>query len=334
MKKTFLLSIVALLAYLLSGCTQKVNVRALEPAQVDRVASTKKIAVSDFKNDAFGLSSKIEVRLSNVKIDNKKYFTMVSRKDFKKIIQEQRFQNSGLIDPKTAVNIGELVGAQAIISGDVGRASMQDTYFYEPRVRCADKKCKKFEYYNVRCKKRLIGLSAELRIVDVTKGDIIYAQTMNPHSVYKHCVDDSRVLPSKEIVAQQLANTIANSFVYKLTPHYRTFQVSLLEEPDLDYTDAQEKLLKVSLEYIKQGRYDKAENFLIQLIDATDSQSYLPFYNLGVIAEARGKYDEAKEYYAQADNLMVEPVQEINEAVQRIQTLIEKRKHTREQLSR
>jgi tetratricopeptide (TPR) repeat protein len=171
-------------------------------------------------------------------------------------------------------------------------------------------------------------------MVDVSKGDIIYADTMNPTSVYKHCVDDSHPLPSREIAAQQLAQSIANNFSYRLTPHYRTFEVSLLEDPDLDYNDRQEKLLSVSLEYIKQGRYDKAERFLIDLIDSTAEKSFVPFYNLGVIKEAEGKYIEAKEYYENADNLMIEPVQEINLAVNRINSLIAKRKKTKNQLQR
>jgi len=48
----------------------------------------------------------------------------------------------------------------------------------------------------------------------------------------------------------------------------------------------------------------------------------------------RGKYKEAKEYYEYADNLMVEPVEEINEAMIRINALITSKKKTLEQLSR
>ncbi|MEJ2373298.1 MAG: hypothetical protein P8Y16_05840, partial [Sulfurimonas sp.] len=129
-------------------------------------------------------------------------------------------------------------------------------------------------------------------------------------------------------------NEIAQSFTYKLTPHYRQFNVTLLEDPDIDYTDQQEQLLEVSLKYIEQGRYDKAEKLLIDLIDATGQKSYVPFYNLGVIKEAEGNYDEAKEYYGYADNLMIEPVEEINNAVVRIENLIEKRKQTMEQINR
>ena len=319
---------------LLSGCAQKVAIRALEPAQVDRVSNTKKITVANFSNDRVGLSTKIEANLARFRIEDKQYFTLVSRNDFEKIIKEQRIQNSGLVDPKTVVKVGQLIGAEAIINGNVGRPTASDTYFYEKRVRCADKECKNLVNYKVRCKKRIIGLSSELRIVDVQRGDIIFADTFSDNAVYKHCSDDQRVIPSTEIVAQRLASNMANKFTYKLTPQYRHFKVALLEDPDLDYTKNQEALLENSLEYIEQGRYDKAEGLLMRLVDTTDSQSYVPFYNLGVISEARGKYRDAKEYYAYADNLMIAPVEEINEAISRINRLITKREKTREQINR
>jgi len=334
MQKIFLLFFSAVATLVLTGCAQKVTIRALEPAEIDRAAATKKVAVSNFSHDRVGLSGKIEAKLSRFKIDNKSYFTIVSRNDFNKIVQEQQIQNSGLVDQETIVDIGNLIGAQAIISGNVGRTTASDSYFYERRTRCADKKCKELIYYKVRCKKRVIGLWAELRMVDVAQGDIIYADTMNERAVYRHCSDDSRAMPSKEIVAQSLADRIANKFVDKLTPHYRNFRVALLDEGDLDYTDEQEKLLEVALNYIEQGRLDKAERFLIELIDSTATQSYVAFYNLGVVKEAEGNYDEAKEYYENADSLMVEPVEEINAAVIRINSLIEKRQRTQAQLAR
>jgi len=318
----------------ITGCSQKIDIKALVPAAVDRVAYTKKITVTKFSNDQVGLSNKIEANLASFRIDNKKYFTIVSRNDFDKIIREQRIQNSGLVDQETATEVGQLIGADAIISGNVSRPTSQDSYYNEKRVRCADKECKKLVYYLVRCKKRAVGLSAELRIVDVAKGDIIYADTLSKNATYRHCSDDSNAIPSTEMAAQQLARSIAYSFTYKLTPHYRHFRVALLEDPDLDYTDKQEKLLDVSLDYIEQGRYDKAEIFLKKLVDATASQSYVPFYNLGVISEAKGKYKEAKKYYAYADHLMVEPVEEINDAVKRIDVLIAERQKTREQINR
>ncbi len=334
MNKIILFFVSGFFLIFISGCAQKVNIRALEPAEIDRAAATKKVAVASFNNDRVGLSGKIEAKLTRFRIDNKSYFTIVSRNDFNKIIEEQKIQNSGLVDQETVVDIGNLIGAQAIISGNVGKATSQDSYYYEKRSRCADKKCKELIYYKVRCMQRVVGLSAELRMVDVSQGDIIYADTMNRNATYRHCSDDSRTIPSKEMVAQDLAESISNDFIYKLTPHYRNFRVVLLEDGDLDYSDEQEKLLEVSLTYIEQGRFDKAEKFLIELIDSTGSQSYVAFYNLGVVKEAEGNYAEAKEYYENADNLMVEPVQEINAAVIRINSLIDKHQRTKAQLAR
>ena len=332
--KLFTSFILFIILLFLSACIQKVKIRALEPAQVDRISQTKKIAVLNFKNDKVGLSRKIEANLARFRIKNKKYFTIVSRSDLNNILNEQKLQSSGLVDERKSVKIGELIGAEAIISGDVHLPTKQDSYYYEQRIRCADAKCSELIRYRVRCMKRVVGLAAEIRVVDITQGDIIYADTLSKNRVYKHCSDDSRALPSKSMAAQNLATAIANQFTYKLTPHYREFYVRLLDEPDLDYTSEQEKLLKYALEYIEQARYDKAEELLMRLIDSTDAKSYVAFYDLGVIKEAEGKYEEAKEYYEYADNLMVEPVEEINEAIVRIDSLIEKRKRTLKQLER
>ncbi len=320
--------------FLLSACSQQVRIKALEPAEVDRAANTKMIAVTSFNNDRVGLSGKIEAILAKQRVDNKNFFTLMSRSDLNKIIAEQKVQNSGLMETSTAVEVGRLMGAQALISGDVSNLSLQDTHYYETRIKCSDNKCKNTYTYNVRCTKRVIALSAELRMLDVTRGDIIYAETLSKSSKHDHCQDDSHALPSKGMGGQKLANAIARQFAYKLTPHYRYFEVSLLEDPDLDYNDAQESLLKNSLIYIEKGRYDKAEKLLINLMNSTGKQSYVPFYNLGVIKEAQGQYNEAQTFYGIADNLMVEPVDEISESYIRIQKSIQKRKKSQEQMAR
>jgi len=334
MKKSLLVFTLLLIVTFLGACGKKVAIRALEPAEVDRLSKTKRIAVLNFKNDTVGLARKIEAKLAAYKINGKNYFTVVGRNDLDAVLNELKLQSSGLVNEKTAVKVGELIGADAIISGDVREPTKEDTYFYEKRVRCADKKCKKLAYYNVRCMKRIVGLAAEIRIVDVSRGDLIYADTLSKNSVFKHCDDDGRVIPSTMIVAQSLAEAMAREFTYKLTPHYKTFYVSLLDEPDIDYTDEQERLLKVALEYIEQGRLDKAEQFLARLIDSTHEKSYVAFYDMGVVKEAEGKYEEAQEYYEYADNLMIEPVEEINEAIQRIRALIEKKEKTMQQIGR
>lgn len=338
MKKTIdaltllIMTVVIALSVSLTGCSQKISIRALEPAEIDRAALTKKVSVTSFENDRFGLSNKIENNLFKQKIDDKKYFTVISRKDFDKIIAEQKIQNSGLVDVSTVVDVGNLIGAQAIISGRVGEPTLKDTYYYEERTKCLDKKCKESVKYRVSCMQREVGLSAEIRMVDISKGDIIYANTLNQPHYFRSCQDSSNGVPTAEAAMQMLANKIADDFTYKLTPHYRDFKVILLDDPDIKYSSQEDKLLRASLEYIKQNRLDKAEKLLVDLIDSTEQKSYVPFYNLGVIKEAQGAYIEAQKYYKMADDMVVEPVREVSTAYIRIGDIIEKSNRAKEQL--
>ena len=323
MQKHFLFLLTFFLMIFFTGCSTQVRIKALKPAEIHRATSTKNIAVVAFEYDRVGLSSKIESNLAGYRIEGKVFFTMVSRSDLNEVLKEQKLQNSGLVDTKDIVEVGKLIGAQAIISGNVGRVSLSDSSYFEGRSRCRDKKCKEMYYYRVRCTSREISLSADIKMVDMTRGDIIYADNMSRSSRFKHCEDDSRSLPSKQSVAQDLAASIANSFTYKLTPHYRYFSVELLDDPDLDYTQSQEDLLENALKYMEHKRYDKAESLLTRLVESTDQQSYVAFYNLGVVKETQGDYARAKLYYERADNLTEEPVEAVSIAYNRINAAIE-----------
>ena len=118
---------------MMSGCAQKVMIKALEPAEVNRAAITKKISVAPFENDTIGLAQKLEGKLANQFMGGKPYFTIVSQSDFSRLVKEQKRQYSGLLDEDKAVELGNLLGAQALISGSVISQTMQDTPYYEKR---------------------------------------------------------------------------------------------------------------------------------------------------------------------------------------------------------
>lgn len=306
----------------------------LEPAEIDRASHTKRIAVSQFKNDREGLSGKIESNIAKQRLDGKYYFTTVSRSDIDKVLKEQKFQYSGVLEDSQAVEVGELIGAQAIISGEVTNASSSDSSSYEERMECADKDCKKLRTYQVYCTTRSISMGASIKMTDVAKGDIIYADSFSPTRRWKHCQDDSNALPSRAAGLDVLANYIAQEFVYKLTPHYKTVSVELLEDPDIKYDARQKKTLEVALDYIEAGRMDKAEQLLGTLLESTQEQSYVAAYNLGVVMESQGKLKEAQRLYQMADKLQLEPVEQINDAVLRIRETLYKHEKAMSQISK
>ncbi len=327
--------IVFFVTLFLGGCAQKVRIKALQPAQVGAMASKKKIAISNFKNDKYGLSGKIESQIAKHKLDEKRYFTVVSRKDLSKVISEQDLQSSELMDEKTTTRIGKLIGAQAVVSGEISSSSATTSKYLSDRKKCLEyvkNKCVSYKYYKVVCNKIKAEVSANINILNVETGSIIYGDMINKEYNADSCT--STKILSKGQALNRLTTAIASEFVYKLTPNYIYFNVSLIDEIELEnVTDKQEETFENILAYINVGRMDKSEKMLRSLLDEVNGQSYVVAYTFGVVNEAQGKFDEAKTLYVMADELAVSPVDEINYAIVRIDKLISKREEAKQQMN-
>jgi len=334
---------------LVSGCAQKVRIKALNPAEIGAMASKKKVAVSAFRHDSVGLSGKIESKIAKQTLDKKRYFTVLSRKDMAKVIAEQKLQSSELMDATTSSRVGKLIGAQAIINGEVSSATAENGSYQEDKEKCLqyykDGGCAHYRYYKVTCNTTQASVAANINIVNVETGSIIYGDTISKDYSADSCKAGRKGLGmlidmgpkqilSKGQALNRLATEIASDFVYKLTPNYIYFSVTLIEKIELkNVTDAEAKKLEIALGYIKAARYDRAKKILGQLMDTLNGKSYAVAYDFGVVYEATGDFDKAKELYTVADNLTVEPVKEINLAINRIDRLIEKREEAKKQMN-
>ncbi|WP_086479219.1 CsgG/HfaB family protein [Oceanospirillum sanctuarii] len=324
-----------------AGCSTTTTIQALQPAEVDRAANLKQIAIVDFDNDrgryGVNFAAKLEAQLANYKIDGKNYFTVVSRNDLDRIIDEQKRQNSGLFSDTKIAEIGKLTGAQAMISGSVSSASSNDSHYRENRTRnkCDSngKNCQTIEY-TVGCTLRVVSLGVQVRMVDVERGDLVTAESFEEAYEWSACRDRKEVLPSRAQGLEKLSNALAQQFVAKITPRYISFEVTLLEDPDVVLSGNQEDRFEASIEFVEIGRIDRADYLLSQLHQEVQHQSYVIAYNLGVIKESVGAYDEAKALYQTADRLALEPVDEINAAVERIDRIQADNKKALSQLNR
>ncbi|MEA3522144.1 MAG: CsgG/HfaB family protein [Campylobacterota bacterium] len=321
---------------LITGCAQKVKIKALNPAEVGQMAEKKKIAITSFKNDKVGLSGKIESSIAKHKLDKQRYFTVLSRKDLNKVMAEQKLQSSELMDEKTASKIGNLLGAQALINGEISDAQAESTTYKVDREKCLsyykNGGCAKWRYYKDTCRTTQATVSANINIVNMETGSLLYGDTFVENYSADTC-KHSNVL-SKQQALGYLAGRIANKFVYKLTPQYVYFQVTLLEDIELEnVTEKDEDSLKYALEYIKAGRMAKADTIITKIMDNTNGQSYVVSYDLGVVKEAQGQFAEAKKLYALADSLTMEPNDEINAAILRIEAILEKQEEAKQQMN-
>jgi curli biogenesis system outer membrane secretion channel CsgG len=323
---------------IMTGCAQKVQVKALNPAEVGEMAKHKKVAITGFRNDSVGLSGKIEAQIARQKLDNKRYFTVLSRKDLDSVMREQQLQSSELLDARTASKVGALIGAQAIVNGELATVDAESDFYRVDKKECLSyykdgSGCARWRFYKVTCRTTQAAVAANINIVDIETGSIIYADTLSKNYSADSCHAGYRTIYSKEQAVNKLASDIASEFVYKLSPHYIYFSVALLDSIEIDTSDENHDALGRALAFIKAGRMDKADSIMEKLMTDVDGRSYVVAYVYGVVKEAQGEFDEAKELYMHADALTTEPVAEINLAVGRIDRLIEKRDEARRQLA-
>jgi len=339
---------ISALAVLMSGCAQKVQIKALNPAEVGAMATKKKVAVSNFRHDNVGLAGKIETMMAKHQLDKQKYFTVLSRRDVNKVIAEQKLQSSELMDEKTSTRIGKLIGAQAMINGEIASANAEAGSYREERKECLsyykEGGCARWNFYNVTCNTTQAAVSANINIVNIETGSLIYGDSISKNYSADSCKEGTALfgilqtapkqILSKGQALNKLASDIADEFVYKLTPHYVYFQVALLDSIELDsVTDAQKQAFANALEFIKAGRIDKADLLLSGLMNELDGRSYVVAFVNGVVKEAQGHFDDAKKLYQLADSITVKPVDEINLAMMRIDGMIAKRDEAQRQIN-
>mgnify|MGYP001580296180 CR=1 FL=1 len=85
------------------------------------------------------------------------YFDVVDRRYIKNVLEEQKFQTSGMVDPATAVKLGKILGAQAIVTGAVTEIGFSAVSFIVNIPKCR--------------------ASIDVRIIDVETAKVIAAET-------------------------------------------------------------------------------------------------------------------------------------------------------------
>lgn len=165
------------------------------------------IALVDFKNasNVPGMEAKISAYMLDALTASKDPFiNVVDRENLQNIINEQHLQLTGIIDENTAVAVGELVGAKAILTGTVLsysekkgtlRSKQREGYTsYQERVlnrtdgkyymQTLYRPCNFTEYYN----SNTCTVSFQYKLTNIKTGEIIATEiiekSMNDEVIY------------------------------------------------------------------------------------------------------------------------------------------------------
>ena len=336
------LAIVLLVGFMFSGCAQKTQIRAIKSANVTD-KSIKNIGVTPFKNDDIAQASQIDSAISNIKIKGKKYFHLVDRENINQVLAEKKFNDSGLVDLIKENSSDGLSQIETLVTGTVNVSDMSTTKFKEERIdysTCVQSYtqkgktyCSKYRKYYVDCQANRYNVKTKVKLIKISDASTTFANTYEASTKFKHCTDDSVVLPSKKEVNSKLANIIAYKLIKDIAPSYVYFTVVLLDDVDVDMNKKQEKLFQNALEMIKHQRVEKANEMLTKLNKQLNLSSYVVLYDLAVTEESLGNVDNAYKLLKKAEDLALETdgvIEEIAIAVKRVKKNIgEKNKVTK-----
>ncbi len=324
-------SLILFLFFALTSCSKKIVVHSLNPPNYPQVLKYRKIAVLPFHG--YGgreFAIELESYLANVYVNGKPYFKLVDRNTIEKVLAEQKFSHSGLVNEKDAVKIGRILGVQGILTGAVLNADVTRKFYYEDRVACLDSKCKKLTTYKVRCTRYDAVFSFVPRLIDVETAEVVFSKKYLGTSSSKSCIDESVYINRDELLEIAKKNAISQ-FLKDVAPYTTTQTIPILDDDSEIKFSKDKDSFEKSLDFADKGMLDKACGIWENLVKKYPKSVVLN-YDLGVCYEAKGELEKAYMFYKRAYNLMNEPIEEVQEALNRITAKLRKYKFLKKSL--
>jgi len=244
-------------------------------------------------------------------------YTLVDRATIDRVLSEQQFQLSGVVDGQQMAEIGVLMGADAIVTGEListktdERLSEIRKQVTKPVKYIEDGKEKTkyvHDYYTYTYPvKRTVKSSFAITIVSVKTGEILGSKTFDATSTNKKSREFKRTKPTKnkypsyseleatESLVRKTVNPLSKNSADLLSPRFGTIGMKISKIKAKEF----KKIAKEAAEYLDDARIEKAYPMYKSIYDA-DPYITEAAFNLGMMYEATGQYTEALEYYEAA----------------------------------
>ncbi len=335
--RAYLFFTIGFVTVALLSCAPKVKTRMLVPAKCHQAAKCKRIAVLAFEGpNGYQVSADIEALLVGIRVNDSSYFSVIERGAVEQVLEEQMLHQTGVVDQGTATEVGKLLGADAIVMGVITQNSTTDKRYYEKRSKCVARneegKCLRWITYKVRCTERNAYFSFTPKVVRVSTGEILTSEILAGHAVDDVCRGSERALEDRQTMLARAKSQAIEKFREIVAPYYVDVEIKLVTRDDSKMSSETKKKIDTGVKWVEAGRLDRAcESW--KEAHRLHPQGYATPYLLGVCAELSGNLEEALNYYETADCNTGSPVEEISDALGRVNVNIEKQNQLADELA-
>jgi tetratricopeptide (TPR) repeat protein len=219
-------------------------------------------------------------------------FVVIERDRMDQIMEELKLSQTGLIDENQAVQVGKMLGADAIITGSVNVA-VNDNWVKEKRT-------SKEKTTEVWCQQRTAKVTATIRITRVETAQLLGSSDASNSQSIKKCEGDyGGAMPPAESTIDVCLKAVANDLVNYFVPRF--------EQQKFDFAKIEGDDFKRFVEPAKDAleAYDINTAYLqMKAILERDPYNHAALYDLGVLYEIVGSYEKATKQYEMARKLM------------------------------
>lgn len=203
--------------------------------------------------------------------------------------KDQPFLEEGLTTKVFNKVVRGSSGADALISGTMETVGPDDSQYTAKKI-IYNAKMEKVGEKEVRCVKRKAALTARMTVTKAEDGSILHSDSATGDWEDSRCEGDSKTLLSGSDIFNRIAKTLAPKLADKIIPHCAVAKISLQKD----------KRTKKINKLVKKRQYDEAGSMYKTVLKG-DDYNYAANFNIGVLNEAFGNYDEALKYYRKAE---------------------------------
>ncbi|MBU6952740.1 hypothetical protein [Hahella sp. HN01] len=323
-------SIVVGLIVSVTGCSTTVSIKGEFAPRVLAGENIRHIAIFDFSGPDGAVTVKeLESLLIEARSRDIPYFKIMDHSVMKNLTGRYSRNANSLDSTNKISSIGRTLGVEGVLLGEVTQSGVHKVKEKKEVNYCSSRndkgKCTRWSYKTIYCDIRTATFTVIPKLIDVEKSRIVYSKSYSGNSTASSCDYNEINYSDNGLVAIARKNALQDIRL-DMAPYHKNMDV-IIKSDDDTLSDVLQEKFKGAVEFAEANRMDRACNIWRGMYyGLIPTGNYNLLYNLGVCEEFEGSIACAQALYRRADNLLVEPDEDINEGLRRTRLMLEQQR--------